>query len=279
MTEAISTDPNLLYDAARAVRAPDVIHDDDVEAYWIAFAAAPPGAKHGNAALYAALGPPLRRYEALDDDEVVEEFVNALDQFVRLYSFLSQVVTYTDADLERLYVLAKGMRAKIQADAPDGSLDLGSHIELTHLRIEKAAEINASLSGEDASDDPLVAVPGEARGREAADETEHLSEIIERLNERYGLNLTLTDALLFEQYEGDWTSDPELAAQARANTMENFALVFNKKFFDTIFKRMDANEAVFKKINDDDAFAATLRDYFLGRVYGALRAGTPGPPV
>jgi hypothetical protein len=65
----------------------------------------------------------------------------------------------------------------------------------------------------------------------------------------------------------------------RANTLENFSLVFSKKFFETVFKRMDANEDTFKKIIDDDAFAATLRDYFLGRVYGTLRAETPGPAM
>lgn len=53
--------------------------------------------------------------------------------------------------------------------------------------------------------------------------------------------------------------------------MENFALVFEKKFFATVLDRMDANEAVFKRISDDEAFAATLRDYFLGRIYGKLR--------
>jgi type I restriction enzyme R subunit len=269
VTEAVPTDPNLLYDAERAVRAPDVIHDDDLETYWRAFAALPPGEK-GNAALNAALAVPLARFDALDDENA-EEFRDALDAFVRLYSFLSQVVTFTDPDLEKLYVFTKGLRSCLPP-RPDGSVDLGSHVELTHLRIEKEAEVNATLADEDPETEPLIGYPGGGRGPMSDPETEHLSEIIARINERHGLTLSLTDALLFEQYEGDWTSDPELAAQARANSLENFGLVFDKKFFDTIFKRMDSNEAIFKMINDDAAFAYSLREIYLRRVYDALRA-------
>lgn len=273
VTEAVPTDPNLLYQAERAVRAPDVIHDDDLETYWRAFAAMLPVEK-GNAALNGALAPALVRFDALDDEEVQEEFRGALDQFVRLYSFLSQVVTFTDADLERVYVFTKGLRACLPP-RPDGSVDLGSHVELTHLRIEKAAEVNATLVGDDPAAEPLDGYPGGGRGPLGDPETEHLSAIIARINERHGLTLSLTDALLFEQYEGDWTQDPELAAQARANSLENFALVFDKKFFDTIFKRMDANEAIFKMINDDPGFADSLREIYLRRVYEALRAEGP----
>ena len=83
--------------------------------------------------------------------------------------------------------------------------------------------------------------------------------------------------MLFEQFEGRWLSDPELADQARANTLENFALAFNKKFFDSVFTCMDINQETFKRITDDEAFAATLREYYQRRVYGTLRAGTPEP--
>lgn len=269
-TEAVPTDPNLLYDAERAVQEPDVIHDDELETYWRAFAALPPGEK-GNAALNAALALALARFDALDDEDVQEEFRGALDQFVRLYSFLSQVVTFTDPEMETLYVFTKGLRSCLPT-RPDGSVDLGSHVELTHLRIEKEAEVNASLAGEGPQAEPLIGYPGGGRGPLGDPETEHLSEIIARINERHGLTLSLTDALLFEQYEGDWTHDPELAAQARANSLENFALVFDKKFFDTIFRRMDTNEAIFKMINDDPGFADSLREIYLRRVYEALRA-------
>lgn len=65
-------------------------------------------------------------------------------------------------------------------------------------------------------------------------------------HERHGLNLSLTDA--------------ELAAQARANTLENFACGLRPKVLRDIFRRMHANnEAIVGMISDDEAFAETLR--------------------
>ena len=56
-----------------------------------------------------------------------------------------------------------------------------------------------------------------------------------------------------------------------APTKENFALVFERRFIDTIVKRMDSNEEIFKKILDDEAFRRALGDFYLARVYGRLR--------
>lgn len=80
------------------------------------------------------------------------------------------------------------------------------------------------------------------------------------------------DKLFFDQFEEDWAADPELAAQANNNTLHNFKLVFDPKFLNTIVTRMDSNEAIFKKILDDDDFRAVLSDFYLRKLYGRLRA-------
>jgi hypothetical protein len=100
--------------------------------------------------------------------------------------------------------------------------------------------------------------PG-AGGAAPDPQTERLSAIIERLNERHALNLTITDALLFEQFKGDWVADPELVAQAKANTLDNFLIVFVNKFLTTVLSRMDANADIFKAINEDKGFAEDLK--------------------
>jgi hypothetical protein len=76
---------------------------------------------------------------------------------------------------------------------------------------------------------------------------------------------------LFEQFKGDWVADPELAAQAKANTLDNFLIVFAKKFLTTVLSRMDANADIFKAINDDKGFAEDLKASYGREVYLALR--------
>ena len=49
--------------------------------------------------------------------------------------------------------------------------------------------------------------------------------------------------------------------------------MFDPKFLDTVVTRMDANEAIFKKILDDEDFRELLADFYLNKVYRRLRRG------
>ena len=66
-------------------------------------------------------------------------------------------------------------------------------------------------------------------------------------------------------------ADGELSDQARNNTLDNFKLVFDRKFLQTIITRVDANDEIYKKILDDEDFRATVGEYYLRKVYGRLR--------
>jgi type I restriction enzyme R subunit len=85
------------------------------------------------------------------------------------------------------------------------------------------------------------------------------------------LDLGETDQLLFDQYEQEWLGNETLAAQARTNDLSNFRLVFDKVFMDTIVKRMDSNEEIFKKILDDDDFKDLLLDFYVNRLFTQFR--------
>jgi type I restriction enzyme R subunit len=66
-------------------------------------------------------------------------------------------------------------------------------------------------------------------------------------------------------------ADPEVSAQAQNNTIEHFRLVFDPRFMGTVVVRMDENEAIFKRILDDDDFRQVLMDLYAGRVYRRAR--------
>ncbi len=123
----------------------------------------------------------------------------------------------------------------------------------------------------DAETGEVKSIFGEGRGKQNEPELEHLSQIVDELNERFGLNLNERDQLLFDQFEETWVSDPEVAAQAQNNTIENFRLVFDRMFMGTVVGRMDDNEAIFKRILDDEEFREVLMDLYAARVYRRAR--------
>lgn len=76
---------------------------------------------------------------------------------------------------------------------------------------------------------------------------------------------------VLEELGGTWAAADGLAAQARNNTLDNFRLVFDPKFIDTVITRMDANDAIFKRILDDEDFRDVLADFYLKKMYTRLR--------
>ena len=111
----------------------------------------------------------------------------------------------------------------------------------------------------------------DGRGPETEEQKEHLSKIVEVLNERFGTSLGTADQLFFDQMEASWLADEHLVDQARANPLENFRLVFNDKFISTMVSRMDDNEDLFKRVLDDREFQASVMEHYLRRVFDQAR--------
>ena len=109
------------------------------------------------------------------------------------------------------------------------------------------------------------------QGKQAEDEKEHLSQIINVVNERFGMQLGTADQLFFDQLEETWVADEALVAQARANDLANFRLPFTDVFLKTIVGRMDDNADIFKRILDEPAFQATVLEHYLQRVFDRAR--------
>ena len=97
-----ATDPNLLYDLQNRLDGFHLFTEAEVEK----FAAIYFDPKGTQDKLQAVLAPVVNRYQDAPVD-AQSDFRGCLVDYVRLYAFLSQVITFTDPDLEKLYVLAK----------------------------------------------------------------------------------------------------------------------------------------------------------------------------
>jgi type I restriction enzyme, R subunit len=265
-TVAPPTDPNLLWDTHRRLDDFDVLRTEEIEAAVSLILTITDSKDHGR--VYALLDPAVERFADLDEEERLR-FKDAVDKFVRTYSFLSQIVAFGDTKLERDYIYCRALAARLRDQTTVERLDLGSEVELTHLRNEVTYEGSLSLSDEGGE---VKTIYGDGAGGKYEPDVEPLSQIVESLNERFGLELDEQDQLLFDQFEETWLADPEVTAQAQNNTLDNFRLVFDRKFLNTVVGRMDDNEAIFKRILDDADFQAVLMDLYANRVYRRARA-------
>ena len=111
-TVAPPTDPHLLYDTHAELGPFDVLAYEEIESV-VALLLTDPDKNHER--INAGLQPAVDRFDALDEDRQ-DEFRDVITRFVRIYSFLSQVVSFTDVKLERDYLFCRALARLIKRE-------------------------------------------------------------------------------------------------------------------------------------------------------------------
>ena len=201
------TDPNLLYEVQGGLLDFGVFQTSDVEQFARLYFEP----KTTQDRLYNALEAARQRFVDLDPDEG-RDFRGQLVDYVRLYAFLSQVLTFADVDLEKLYVFARHLRRLLPTDDTELPREVQQNIDMESFRIQRTSRGAIKLERQGGALDPAGSKP---RGGGPDEELEALSRIIEALNERFGLNLGPEHRVTLEQIprgapQGtrDWTPAP-----------------------------------------------------------------------
>jgi type I restriction enzyme R subunit len=247
------TDPNLLYELESDLYAHPVFDKSEVETLAkLYFVDAAPLDR-----LYVVLSPALGRFTAMEREDR-DAFKGELTDYVRLYSFLAQIIPFADASLEKLYVYARLLRRQIKDDKTSLPLEIRQNIDMESFRLKRTGSEAIKLDRGKGRLKPKKTKDPIAQGPE---ELEALSRIIAELNERFGLDLgpehRITIGRMMERLDGD----ASLAAASRINTRENVRLTFDQKVEDAIQEIVDTNFELYKRITDDPAFGEVVKSY------------------
>ena len=247
------TDPNLLYEVQDRLLNYGVFAADDVEAFGRVYFD-PKGTQDR---LYAALEPARQRFNELGPEEG-SDFRGQLSDYARLYAFLSQVLTFADPDLEKLYVFARHLRRLLPASREELPLEVQQNIDMESFRIQQTSQGSIALERHAWPLDPAGSKPHSGAG---AQELEALSRIIEALNERFGLDLGPEHRVALERIRLALDEDDGLEASARVNTRENVRLTFDPKVEDKFQEFVETNFELYKRITDDADFGGALKNF------------------
>jgi type I restriction enzyme R subunit len=258
---ATPTDPNLLYALQRTILDAQVIHPAEQAAAVEALLAGSSGKQR---IVYANLNPAVDRFGLLDED-AQEEFRQALKSFVRAYSFLAQVMPWTERELESLYLYGKALQPLLPTRPDEPLPQISQSVLLTHLRTEAQGE-QENLSLQVGSDEPSIALPGGGLGKTYESPVGKLSQLIATLNEKFGMSLGDADQIWVEQTKQVVMDDQELKTVALNNDREQYQVVLEKKAEDLILDRHEANgelfSAFFEKAGVRQAFLKYLADSY-----------------
>lgn len=258
-----ATDPHLLYEVQTRLTAFPVYTEADIDAFARVYF----DRKATQDRLYAALADVVERVLALPEDER-RDFRGHVTDYVRLYAFLAQVLPFADADLEKLYVFARHLRRLLPADRVTLPREVQQNIDMESYRIQETA---TGTIGLEVRPGVLTPVGTKSEPGGAGEELEPLSRIIAELNDRFGLHLGPEHRLTLDQMMGKLDGDAALDAAARANTRENVRLTFDQKVERVIQEIVDSNFDLYKRITDDRAFGAAVKDFLFDQYLRAHR--------
>jgi type I restriction enzyme, R subunit len=260
-----STDPNLLYDLQNKLDGFHLFTESEVEK----FAAIYFDAKATQDKLQAALAPVVDRYKDVPLD-TQSEFRGCLVDYVRLYAFLSQVITFADTDLEKLYVFAKLLWRVLPVNRTPLPVEVQQNIDLDAFRLKKTSSGKIALEKGTKELDPMK--PKDEGGARLED-LEPLSHIIHELNERFGTDFTEEDKVFIRQLEQRIANDPALEASIKVNPPEDARLTFNQVVNDKLQDMVDSNFKFYKQITDNADFAEDFLGWLFERYRRSRRSG------
>lgn len=259
-TIAQPTDPNLLYDTRHALDPFGVIWPEEVHNTVRLLVTK---ANHGR--VHASLAPAVDRFHALDEAEQ-DGFRDALARFLRTYSFLSQIVTFTDTKLEADYLFGKALAAFIRP-AGEAGLDLGQEVELTYLRTEQTFAGSLALQAEHGE----VSTIFSGAGKQVAVEEEPLSQIIAKLNDRFNTDFRDADRVHLDTIFNNIADREDVQRASAVNTPENFRLFITKIFTEEIVRQLDVSRDLSLKLIDDTDARDLVMDTYLKLIQGKAK--------
>jgi type I restriction enzyme R subunit len=273
-----NSDPNHLYDLKGEIEKANIIWESEINNFCnVFFKSAKTLSVSEQGKLNSYIDPAVERFKQLplenSKDDVLgteitqEDFKNTLQSFNRTYSFLTQIMPFSDVELEKLFTYTRFLYKKLPRTSEQDKFKLGDEVSLEYYRLQKIAE--NSIVMEDQAVYELEG-GGEAGIRLSKEDQVALSEIIEVLNKRFSTEFNTADKLFFDQIEEELAADLKLSEQAKSNPIENFKFGFDDMFMDKLIARMEQNQDIFSKMMDDKEFGGLVKDYMLKKVYNRL---------
>ena len=251
------TDPNRLYDTQREVYDYHLYTQRDVDRFCEVFY--DPDRDEGG--LHPILDSAVDKFKSIDDTETREECRSQIQSYIRLYGYLSQIVTFTDIELEKTFVFLKYLNKKLPKRETE-RFDISDNIDLDSLRIQKTFERIEELQ----RTDTVLEAPEFSGGTQVDPVYDLLSEIINQVNNTYGVNLTEEDKIDIQRLKERLSSNIEIKKYMTGQNTEDNKRNFFKEQFDgamvdyinerfDFYKKMDENPSmknmIFKMMYDN----------------------------
>jgi type I restriction enzyme R subunit len=209
-------------------------------------------------------------------------FKGDMGAYLRLYSFLSQIIDYGNTDVEKRAIFYRRLLPLLEFGREREGVDL-SGIKLTHHTLKDEGKRDLVYGAGETPKLPGVSEVGSGGIHEK--EKALLDEIIARVNDLFGADTTDNDQLVYvnQVLKGKLLESDELAQQAANNHPAQFANspTLDAELDDAIMAALEAHSSLSRQALGSKKIRDGIKDALLGpgQLYEALRARGDRPPT
>lgn len=146
-----------------------------------------------------------------------EKFRKNINKYIRQYSFISQIITFIDTDLEKFYLFTKLLFKYLPYEKETLPFEVTQMVDINKYKIQEEENGYIILKPEDAT---LENPQGDGHIGKRQDQKEILDIIVKEINDKYAVKLGDDDKVVKEMYES-LRKDDTLMASLRADNIED----------------------------------------------------------
>lgn len=261
-----ATDPNSLYDVKSKIESFQAFTKESVNQFARIYF----DPKCDIAEVYPVLNEVCDNVRHSLSGDQMHAFRKSCEQFVKLYRFMFQIITFKDVELEKLYVFLAALVKQLPYDTVDIPYEVLKEAALDSYKVQYQFTTNLSLTTGDAAMTGMK--PGNTSGK-GTDELEWLSQIIKTLNDEFGIDLTEQDKVDLQMLRGRIYSNAELMGYFNdANSKDNIQDKFFEEVDNELLEFINGKLELYNKLTDDQVNQRFKRAWFKD-LYGRLVSG------
>jgi type I restriction enzyme R subunit len=202
------------------------------------------------------------RYLPLSPEEK-DKFRKTVNKYVRQYSFISQIITFIDTDLEKFYLFTKLLFKYLPYEKESLPLEVTQMVNMDKFKIQEEENGSILLNPEDAIlDNPQ----GDGHKGKQDEPKEVLEQIVKEINEKYAVDLGQDDKVIKEMFE-TLIQDDALMASMRANNIEDVKRMKLRESIDkALLKNAEPPIEFMNRLSKDKS----LSNYLVSQMFSLL---------
>ncbi|MCB4791679.1 MAG: DEAD/DEAH box helicase family protein [Elusimicrobia bacterium] len=191
------------------------------------------------------------------------KFRKNLNKYIRQYSFVSQIITFIDTDLEKFYLFTKLLYKYLPYEKGTLPLEVTQMVDMDKYRVQEEENGSIMLKPEDAM---LENPQGDGHKGNKQDTKEILEIIVKEINDKYAIALGDDDKVVKEMYES-LKKDDALMASMRADNIEDVKRMKLRESIDqALLKNAEPPIEFMNRLSKDKGLA----NYVVGQFFHLL---------